>query len=117
MKEMWESQETLQGKKASPSVPPSDAPSQPVVLSNPFPQQGFVATQPPEGQVATQPLPSGTSDYRILMMNSDQPLTVDINLQTWSRQYNKPPATSVPELPSSVSTEPLSTPNGPLQIP
>ena len=82
------------------------------MLTNPFPQQGFVATQPPEGQVATQPLPFGTSDYQILMMNSDQPLTVDINLQTWFCQYNKPPAMSVPEPPPSISIEPLSTPNG-----
>ena len=91
--------------------------SQLVVFTNPFPQQGFVATQPPKGQVATQPLPSGTSDYHILMMNSDQPLTINLNLQTRSLQYPKPLAPSVPESPSSSPTEPLSTPNGPLQIP
>ena len=84
------------------------------MITDPFSQQGFVATQPPEGQLATQPLPSGTFDYHILMMNSDQPLTVYINLQNQSRQYNKPPAMSVPEPPPSVSTEPLVTPNGPL---
>ena len=50
------------------------------------------------------------------MMNSDQPIIVDLNLQTRSRQYNKPPTTSVPEMPPSISTEPLLTPNGPLQI-
>ena len=50
------------------------------------------------------------------MMNSDQPVIVDLNLQTRSRQYTKPPITSVPEPPPLVSTEPLSTPNGPLQI-
>ena len=77
-------------------------------------QQGFVDTQPPDGQVATQPSPFGSFDYQILMMNSDQPLPVDLNLQTWSRQYPKPPAPSVPESPSSGPTEPLSTPNGPL---
>ena len=114
---MWESQATLRGQQASPYFPPSAVPSQSAVLTNPFPQQGFVATQPPEGQAATQPLPSSTSDYQILMMNSDRPPTIDINLQTRSRQYNKPPTTSVPEPPPSVSTEPLSTPNGPLQIP
>ena len=65
---MWESQATLQGQHASPSVPPNDAPKQLDVFTNPFPQQGFVATQPPEGQVATQPSPSGTFDYQILMM-------------------------------------------------
>ena len=81
---MWESQAVLQGQQASPSVPPSVAPSQSTVFTNPFPQQGFVTTQPPEGQVATQPPPSGTSDYQILMMNSYQPITVDLNLQTRS---------------------------------
>ena len=116
MKQMWESQVVLQGHQASPSVPPSPTPSQPAVFTNPFPQQGFVATQPPEGQAATQPTPSGTSDYHILMMNSDQPITVDLNLQTRSCQYNKPPAMSATETPSSEPTEPLSTPNGPLLI-
>ena len=73
--------------------------------------------QPPVYHTVTQPLLSGTLSDQILMMKSDQPSTVDINLQTQSRQYNKPPATSVPEPSPSVSTEPLSTPNGPLQIP
>lgn len=76
-----------------------------------------MATQPPKGQSTTQPPPSGTSDYQILMMNSDQPITVDLNLQTWSRQYNKPLATSAPEPPSLGSIKPLLTTNGPLQIP
>ena len=51
------------------------------------------------------------------MMNSDQPTTVYLNLQTQSRHYKKPPTTSVPEPPSLGSTEPLLTPNGSLQIP
>ena len=76
-----------------------------------------MATQPPDGQVATQPSLSSSFDYHILMMNSDQPLPIDLNLQTWSRQYPKPPALSVTESPYSGPTEPLSTPNGPLQIP
>lgn len=51
------------------------------------------------------------------MMNSDPPLTVDLNLQTRSRQYPTPSAQSTPESPSSGSTEPLLTSNGPLHIP
>ena len=99
------------------SVPPNVVPSQLVVFTNPFRQQGFMATQPPEGQAATKPPPSSTSDYQILMMNSNQPITVYLNLQTQSCQYNKPPTTSVPEPRSSGSIEPLSTTNGPLKIP
>ena len=87
------------------------------MFTDPFPQQGFVATQPPHGLVATQPSPSGSSDYQILMMNSDQPLPIDLNLQTRSCQYPKPSTLSVPESPSSGPTEPLLTPNGPLHIP
>ena len=63
----------MRGQQAIPSIPPSPTPSQLAVLTDPFPQQGFVATQPPEGQVATQPLPSGSPNYHILMMSSDQP--------------------------------------------
>lgn len=40
---------------------------------------------PLEIQVATQPPPYGTSDYQILMIKSNQPITVDLNLQTRSR--------------------------------
>ena len=111
---MWETQVASQGQQASPSVPPNAFPIQLAVFTNPFPQKGFMATQPPEGQAATQPPPSGTSDYQILMMNFDQPITIDLNLQTRSRQYNKPPTMSTPEPPSSGSTEPLLTTNGPL---
>ena len=50
-------------------------------------------------------------------MNSDPSPTVDLHLQTLSRQYPKPPTQSAPESPSSGSTEPLSTSNGPLHIP
>ena len=115
---MWESQTKLQGQHASPSAPPNVATSQLDVFTDPFPQQGFMTTQPPHGPVASQPSPSGSSDYQILMMNSDHPLTVDLNLQTWSRQYTLPPTQSVPESSSSSgSTEPLSTPNGSFHIP
>ena len=107
---MWETQATLRGHKSSPSIPPNAGPSQPTVFTNPFPLQGFVATQPPKGKVATQPFPFGTSNYQLLMMKSNQYIPIDINLQTWSHQYNKPPATSVPEPLSLGSTEPLSTP-------
>ena len=117
MQQMLESQATLHRQHASPSIPPNAAPTQPVVFTDPFPQQGFVATQPPTGQVATQPSPSATSDYQILMMNSDQPLTIDLNLQTWSRQYPKPFAPFVPKSPSSGCTESPLTPNGSLHIP
>ena len=117
MRQMWESQATLRGQHASHHAPPNVATTQPVVFIDPFPQKGFVATQPPDEQVATQPSPSGSSNYQILMMNSAPPLTVDLNLQTRSHQYPKPPAQSAPEPPSSGSTEPLSTSSGPLHIP
>ena len=107
----------MQGQHSSPIVPPNTATSQPVVFTDPFPQQGFMATQPPHAPVTTQHSPSGSSDYQILMMASDPPLTVDLNLQTRSRQYSTPPVTSVSESPSSGPTEPLLTPNGPLQLP
>ena len=80
-------------------------------------QQRFLAPQPPNGQAATQPSSFGSSNYQILMMNSTPPPTVDFNLQTRAPQYPKRPALSVPESPSSGSTEPLSTSNGPLHIP
>ena len=51
------------------------------------------------------------------MMASDPPLTVDLNLQTRSRQSSTPPVFSVSESRSSDPIEPLSTPNGPLQLP
>ena len=51
------------------------------------------------------------------MMDFDQSLPVDLNLQTRSCQYSTPPAPSVTESPSLGPTEPLSKPNGPLQIP
>ena len=114
---MWESQATLRGQHASPHAPPNVATTQPTVFTDPFPQQGFVATQPPDGQVATPPSISGSSDYHILMMNSDPSPPVDLHLQTRSHQYPKPPAQSTLEPPSSGSTEPLSTSSGPLHIP
>ena len=117
MRQMWESQATLRGQHASPHAPPTVTTTQSVVFTDMFPQQGFVVAQPPDGQVATQPSPSGSSDYQILMMNSDPSPTVDLHLQTRSCQYPKPPAPSASESPSSGSTESLSTSNGPLHIP
>ena len=114
---MWESQATLRGQHASPHAPPHVATTQPTVFTDPFPQQGFVATQPPNSHVTAPPSMSGSSDYQILMMNSDPSSTVDLHLQTQSHQYPKPPAQSAPEPPSSGSTEPLSTSSGPLHIP
>ena len=105
------------GQKSSPTVPPNPATSQLAVFTDPFPHQGFVATQSPHALVITQPSPSGSSNYQILMMASDQPLTIDLNLQTQSRQYSMPLIPSAFESPSSGPTEPPSTPNGPLQIP
>ena len=87
------------------------------MFTNSFPQKGYVATKPLESQVATQPPPFGNSDYYILMMKSDQPTTINLNLQTQSRQYKNPRSTSVIKPPFSGPIEPLSTPNGPLQIP
>ena len=107
----------MQGQHSSPTVPPNTATSQPTLFTNPFPQQGFVATQPPHAPVTTQPSPSGSSNYQILMMASNQPLTIDLNLQTRSRQYSTPLVLPAFESPSSGPTKPLSTPNGPLQIP
>ena len=86
------------------------------MFTNPFPQQGFVATEAPKGQKNTQNPPPGTYDYNILMMRFDQPITVDLKLHTRSHQYNKPPSASAPEIPSS-STEPLLTTNGHFKIP
>ena len=107
MRQMWESQATVRGQHSSPTIPPNMATSQPTMFTDPFPQQGFVATQLPHAPVTTQPSPSGSSDYQILMMASNQPLTVDLNLQTWSRQYSTSPAPSVIESPSLGPTEPL----------
>ena len=50
-------------------------------------------------------------------MHSNPNPSVDLHLQTRSRQYSKPPAQSAPEPPSSGSPEPLSSPSGPLHIP
>ena len=107
MRQIWESQATVRGQHSSPTVPPNAATSQPVVFTDPFPQQGFVATQPPHAPVTTQPSPSGSSNYQILMMTSDQPLTVDLNLQTRSRQYSMPPAPFILESSYSGPRDPM----------
>ena len=51
------------------------------------------------------------------MMNSNKVNTFDVNLQTWSCQYEKPSTSSATNTKTKEYTEPLTTPNGPLQIP
>ena len=51
------------------------------------------------------------------MMNFYEVNPSHINLQTWSRQYDKPSTSSATESKTKVSIEPLMTPNDPLQIP
>lgn len=68
----------MQQSRQNPALSQSD------ILTNPFPHQGFVAAQPQQGQVVHPPQPSGPSDYEILMMNSEEVNTSDINLQTRS---------------------------------
>jgi len=87
------------------------------VLTNPFPQQGFVVAQPQLGEAAHLPQPSSPDDYHILMMNSDEVNPSNINLQTQSCQYEKPATLSATESKTNISVEPLMPPNDPLQIP
>ena len=87
-----------------------------VVLTNPFPQQGFVATQPQPSQAAYPPQPSSPSDYQILMMNSNEVNTSNINLQTRSHQYDMPSTSCASETKTKAFTKPLTTPNGLLWI-
>lgn len=42
------------------------------MLTNPFPHQGYIASQPTPGQEAQLAPPSGHYDYQILMMNSKE---------------------------------------------
>jgi len=51
------------------------------------------------------------------MMNSKEVNTKQVNLQTQLHQYDKAPTKSVIESRTKVFTEPLSSPNGTLQIP
>lgn len=51
------------------------------------------------------------------MINFKEVKTKQVNLQTWSHQYNKPPAKLVTDSHPKVSIEPLLSPNGTLQIP
>lgn len=82
------------------------------ILTNSFPHQGYVVTQPALNPLATQPSQYRNNNYQILMMNSE-----DINLQTHSYQYDNFPDTSTTDSQPKSSTEPLSSPNGTLQIP
>ena len=78
MHQMWEAQEASRGQQ----LPQNPTLSQPVVLTNPFPQQGFIAPQPQLGQATHPPQPFGPGDCQILMMNSDEVNPSNINLQT-----------------------------------
>jgi len=49
-------------------------------------------------------------------MNSDEANTQQVNLHTWSLQYDKPPTILMSVSQTKVSNEPLSSPNGTLQI-
>ena len=80
MHQMWEAQAASKGQQS----PRNHVPSQPIMLTNPFPQQGFVATQPQLGQASHPPQPSHPHDYQILMMNSDEFNPFNINPQTQS---------------------------------
>lgn len=107
---MWEAQAAYRGQQS----PQNPMPSQPKVLTNHFPQQGFVFTQPLLGQAAHCPQPSSPSDYEILMMNSNEVTLSDINLQTQLHQYDKTSTSSATESKTKASTEPLMIPNGSL---
>lgn len=110
MHQMWETQVASRGQQS----PQNLVPPHPVMLTNPFPQQGFVAAQPQLGQATHLPQPSSLSDYQILMMNFDEVNPSNINLQTLSHPYDKPSTSLVVESKTKVSTEPLMTRNGPL---
>jgi len=65
-------------------IPPSF--SQPILLHNPFPTQGFISTPNviPLGQPSNYN-PSGDSNFQILYMNS-----MDINISSQTCQYGMP---------------------------
>lgn len=92
-------------------------PPQLEVLKNPFPQQGFVVAQPQPGQEIHLPKPFGLRDYQILMMKYDEINPSNINLKSRSRQYDNPSISFAAESKTKVSDTPLTTLNGPLQIP
>lgn len=51
----WEAQEASRGSQHTAPPPPPTS-FQPIMLTNPFHQQGYIATQPTQGQAA-QPAP------------------------------------------------------------
>lgn len=90
--------------------------SQLAMLMDPLPH-GFVVAQPQQGKTTHPPQPSSLGDYHILMMNSDEVSTFDVNMQTRSHQYDKASTSSETKPKTKESTESLMTSNGPLQIP
>lgn len=52
------------------------------MLTNPFPQQGYITAQPTQGQASQPAPPPSQRDYQILMMNSDEVIIEQVNLQT-----------------------------------
>lgn len=71
---------------------PPHASSQLAMLTNPFPHQGYIATQPTQSNATPPPSQSRPNNYHILMMNSDEFNPQQIDLQTRLRPYDKPPA-------------------------
>ena len=51
-----------------------------IVLTNPFPRQVYLDSQPRQGQATPPDPPSGHHNYQILMMNYDDVNTVQVNL-------------------------------------
>ena len=109
MHQTWVTQEATSRGKQPIAPPPPPASSQPNVLTNHFPHQGYLVVQPTQSHVAPKALPSSHNDYHILMMNSDEFNTEKVNLRTQLCQYDKPPAKSVTESQPQFSTDPLSS--------
>ena len=87
-------------------APPNNVHVQKVLFIDPFSQQGYVSTQPPQGHASPQTSQFGTSHYEILMMNFYMVNIRDINLQTWLHQYDKPLASSTTDPQTITSIKP-----------
>ena len=85
-----------------------------LVLTNPLPHQGYLASQPTQCHATPQPSQSVHHDYHILMTNSNDVNTKQVNLKIKSRQYVKSTAKSPNEFQPQVSTEFFSLSNGSL---
>ena len=111
----WEAQ-VISSRGPQPITPPPPPPasSQPVVLTNPFPHQGYMVAQPTQSNVNPQPKQSGQNNYQILVMNYEEVNTKLVNLQTQSCQYEKPLTKSATNYQPKVSTELMSLSNGTL---